>query len=108
MTESPQSMPTKAGKNEPYPAIPGPSGQEFQVMSLDLVFDPGLDVAGVQPDSSDEEDAATAPESYKISSGNVEFTAKVRFAGDARWKIGSPRRARPGGPLGVDADRVRR
>ncbi len=87
MTDQPSQPPqrTKAGKNEPYPVVPGPSGQEFQVMSLALKCEPGLRVGPAVPD---DDDPASGPETHQINSGNVEFEATVQFTGGAGWKIG--------------------
>ncbi len=84
-SQPPQRLLTKAGKNEPYPVVPGPSGQTFQVMSLALECNPGLHVG---PAVLDEDDPAPGPETHQINSGNVEFQATVQFTGGAGWKIG--------------------
>ena len=87
MTDQPSQLPqrAKAGKNEPYPLVPGPSGQTFQVMSLSLECQPGLHVGEA---ASDDDDPDPGPETHQVNSGDVEFQATVLFTGDAGWKIG--------------------
>lgn len=92
-SQPPQRLLTKAGRNEPYPVVPGPSGQTFQVMSLALECSPGLYVGLVVVD---EDDPAAGPQTHQINSGNVEFQATVQFAGGAGWKIGWVQTAEPG------------
>lgn len=86
-SQPPRSVRMEAGSAKPYPVVAGPSGQEFQVLSLTPGFDSGLDVAEDQPDSDDEGDTAAAP-SHMVSCGGVNFKATVRFAGKGAWKIG--------------------
>jgi hypothetical protein len=81
--QPPQSGRTEVVSTKPYPEIVGPSGQVFQVMSLDLTFTSGLGVYGDQPDTD------SAPEmSCMVSSFGVDLHATVRFAGSGAWKIG--------------------
>jgi hypothetical protein len=93
MTDQPSQSPpvahTVPGSGKPYPVIPGPTGEVFQVMSLQLKFKPGLEVAVDYPDSSDEEgDQTSESPSHKVRCEPVILEATVHFTGNAGWKIG--------------------
>jgi hypothetical protein len=87
--QPPQVVYTVTGSDNPYPAVPGPTGEVFQVMSLKLKFKPGLEVAEDYPDSSDEEgDQGGGLPSHKVRCEPVILEATVHFTGNAGWKIG--------------------
>jgi hypothetical protein len=83
--QPPKSVLTQKGSTEPYPEVTGPSGQVFQVMSLNLEFDSGI---GVYKNQADPQVGAAPPPSHMVSCFGVKFEATVRFAGDGAWKIG--------------------
>jgi hypothetical protein len=71
----------------PYSEVKGPSGQVFQVMSLELDSKPGLAVSKYKPDDYFPEKEHLYP-SHQVDSHEIKFEAIVRSAGAEGWKIG--------------------
>jgi len=71
----------------PYSEVKGPSGQVFQVMSLELDSKPGLAVSKFKPDDYSLEKEHLYP-SHQVNIHEIKFEAIVRSAGTEEWKIG--------------------